>query len=261
MQVPRTLVALRPDYDGPVRVQVSLGAWEHSSDGDSLTDLVQDLFLLADRGAFVRGNAHPEDAAVRVQTVDYSPPSRYAWEVEARNLDHRFSQVLRNQMVMFSAVYCPVDEVSIEMLAVGHPRPASELPPIDSMAAAGGDNYPPLSNRLHFDIEFEQVSDYRRARRAEVEFVDPISDHLLATGREWFDLWLSALDCAYASSEEALRSGRCAIFDGTTDILDEATLETRVEMWGAPEYAWNSYLNLVGRVDRDLARVAAVRVY
>jgi hypothetical protein len=261
MQIPRTTVALSPDYDGSIRIAVSLGAWERATDGDSLMELVENLFVLADRGAFVREDAEPADAALRVERTAHSPPSRYTWDVLARHLDHRFVQVFRNQMVMFSAVYCPVEQVHVEMLAHGRARADLLLPPIDAVAAARGDNYPPRSHRLPFDISVEEISDYRRARRAEIELVAPISDDMLGTFRDWFDLWLTSLDCGYASSEDALTSGRCAIYDGGTEILDEITVETRIEMWGAPECTWASYLNLVGRADRELARVAAVRVY
>lgn len=257
--------AFAPHYEGPLRLSIRLGAWEQPSDGVELIELIDNLLTLADRGAFVRPEFRPADAAVRVLTTSHAPPGHYVWEFDARLLDARFVQILRNQLVMYTAVFCPVLEASVEML---QPLPGSSTrsalpapwPPIDELEVEAGRVYPEASRKLRFPILHQPVSDYRRNRRAEIEFVEPISDDTLAILRDWFDGWGRALDCAFAPSEEALFAGKCAIFDAGTDILDEITVETHIEMWEAAECAWNSYQNLVGRIDHELARVAELRI-
>jgi len=258
---PPVVVAFDPGYDGPLRITISLGTWRHDVDGHQLEELIDGLLVLADRGAFVRPELHPADAVVRVGATRHVPPVQYIWEFEARGLDHRFAQVFRNQMVMYEKVFCPVTHASLEMLRPAQPRLPRPLPPIDGLAVEQGKVYPERSRKLAFGVRNGEVADYATDRRAEVELAGRFDDAALEKFREWFDLWAKMLDCAYASSEVAAETGRCAIWDFGTDILDDVSFETRLGYWGAPECAWDSYVNLVGRVDAEIAKVAEVRIY
>jgi hypothetical protein len=261
MWPPPVAVAFDPGYDGPLRITVSLGAWEHDTDGDGLIDLVESLRTLADRGAFVRSDRPPAQAAMPLLATQHSPPGQYVWEVDARTVDHRFGQIFRNQMAMFAAVFCPVNHATIEMLQRTRARRPANLSPIDPLAVEQGLVYPERSNKLRFPISENDVLDYASERRAEIVLVDRFDDDLLARLRQWFDLWARALDCAYPSGEDRLKKGRCAIWDYRTDLIDDVTIETQLGYWGAAECAWNSYANLVGRVDTELAAVAELRIY
>ncbi len=258
---PPVVVAFDPGYDGPIRITVTLGPWRHDIDGANLIELVDGLLLLADRGAFVRPDLHPVDALARVRGTRHAEPTQYIWEVDVRGVDHRFAQIFRNQMAMFEAVFCPVAHASLEMTAAPHPRLPRPLPPIDGLAVEEGKVYPERSRKLGFGVAVGAVADYSTERRAEVELTGMFDDDTLARFREWFDHWAKTLDCAYASSEQAVATGRCAIWDFGTDILDDVSFETTLGYWGAPECAWDSYVNLVGRVDAEMAKVAEVRIY
>ena len=83
-------VAFDADYDGPLRLSITLAPWQHDTDGDQLLALIEGLALLADRGAFVRKTVPPKDARMRVLSTAHTPPQRYVWELDARGVDHRF---------------------------------------------------------------------------------------------------------------------------------------------------------------------------
>ena len=261
MWPPPVEVAFDGGYDGPLRIVVSLGSWQHDFDGDKLVELVGGLIVLADRGAFVRSDLHPREAAMRTVATKHAPPAHYQWEVEARAVDHRFSQIFRNQISMHAAGFCPVTYASIEMVDTRRSRLPAPLPPLDPIAVAERKVYPERSQKLRFRFSDHDVVDYATERRAEIELVSPYDDGKLAAFREWFDRWARDLDCAYASTEQAMVNGRCAIWDYRTDILDAITVETHLGYWGAPECAWDSYANLVGRIDAELAEVAELRIY
>lgn len=261
MHVPTVKSAIDRNYDGPIRICVTLGPWEQDQDGPQLVQLVEDFLRLGDLGVFARSRVHPADSVMRPIATHHAPPVQYVWDVDMRRVDPRFVQVFRNQMLMFSAVFCPVLHVTIEMLQPSRPLPPSAVPLLDSLAVEQGQVYPQLSQNLAIPITYEGAADYQSNRRAEVELSGSITDEMLETIREWFDLWARTLDCGYSSTEDRLQTGKCAIFDASTDILDVVTFETHIGTWGAPECAWDGYLNLVGRVDRDIGHVVAARIY
>jgi hypothetical protein len=261
MWPPPVSVAFAPSYDGRLRISVALGPWQNDYDGKQLTELVEGLLLLCDRGAFVRAAAHPIDASAQVIGTRHAPPSLYIWDVAVAGVDHRFSQIFRNQMAMFAGVFCPVQHATIEMLDGAHPPRPVPLPDIDPVGVGQGHVYPGRSTQLRFAVSEQEVGDYAQNRRAEVEFVNEIDDATLAVLRSWFHQWAELLDCAYPGAESALEKGRCAFWDHRTDILDVITLETSVGYWGAVENAWDGYVNLVGRVDAQIARVRELRLY
>jgi len=254
-------VAFDAGYDGPLRLSITLGPWQHASDGDQLLALIEGLALLADRGAFVRSAVHPKDARMRLLSSAHSAPHRYVWDYDARGVDARFAQIVRNQLVMYTAVCCPVQHALLEMLQPPRPATPAALAPLDALAVAQGKVYPERFGKLRFVVEEDFAGDVASGRRAEIELVEAFDDALLATLRDWFDLWARTLDCAYSASEPRLAEGKCAIWDYDTDLVDDVTIETTLGYWGAPECAWHSYANLVARVDAELSPVHALRIY
>lgn len=258
---PETRVSLEPNYNGPLRITVTLGEWNDDGDGDELVRTVEGVLMFADRGAFVRETAHPADAVMKIIAARHAPPVQFIWDVDARSIDHRFTRVLANQLIMFHHAFCPITNATVEMLQPPKPTLPRALPELDEVEVEAGHVYPPRSSTLGFAVSHIAVADYKRERRAEVEFSGVIDDDTLVALREWFEPWPHLLDCAYAATPRQLEDGAHAIFDVLTDIIDEGTIETAIGVFGGSEQAWNGYLNLVGRAEREFGKVVAVRIY
>lgn len=260
MKLPDFRSSIGPSYDGVVIITVVL-APEGEDDGKHLQDLIEGLVLLAHRGAFVRTQFHPAEAEANILERRHAPPVKFEWRVNVRKLDHRFAQVLRNQLVMFTKVLCQVTRASLTMETPPQPTPATVLPALTVKDVEDGNTYPGLSSTLGFGVRSMDVSDLKRNRRAEVQFRQSFDDEQLEAIREWFDAWVPTLDRAFAYDEGVLWRGRNEIDGVVTDILDTHTMETQIEIFNAPEVAWLSYINLAGRLGHELLPIAEVRVY
>lgn len=253
MKAPPTDVGLSPVVTGPVELVVSLAPPIDPAMLEELRAYLADFLFVADRGAFVIADRPPEAASLAV-TAEHSTAAGFVLVCEAANLDRRFVQVLRNMCVMFSAVHHPVAYVRARMAGV----PLGPLPPIDPTAVT--ERYPPRSKHLRFGHELTIGGDYRGPRYAEISFAsaldEPFADEIVA----WLRTWANVALGGFSSSEAELESGDCAIFDAVPDLRDPATIEVPVAMFGAPACAWNTFLNLCGRIDAELARVVAVEI-
>jgi hypothetical protein len=180
-----------------------------------------------------------------------------AWTCSTRAIDHRVAQVLRNTLVMFDQVVHPVE--SLQM--VSDPSPGS---PARSVRVLGIDPmdevYPPVSAILGFRARIHPNPGHNAQRIVTISFARPLPDPELQTILEWLDDWGEAVRGAYADDEDVLETGDCAIFDVAPDIEDDVTIEMPILRVGAPDVAWNSLLNLCGRIGTDVATVTQVEI-
>ena len=243
-------IALPDVVNGPVRVEVTLLGASEEGAVDELAGVLRSVFGMADRGAYVTHAAAPQDAAFAVvneQVGDFS----ITWECQARAIDWRIAQIVRNGLAMFTQVVHPVSHFSI---VSGESAVRRTLPPLGGRSIA--ESYPGVSAALRIPVVKSTPHTSRGGRRVAIEFVDPLTDPALTRTIELLEMWGAASFGAYGSSEEEVWSGDAAIFDLTADVMDDWTVEAVIERFGAPEVAWFSLMNLCGRVHTDIAQVA-----
>jgi hypothetical protein len=249
-----THIALPPVLVGPLRVTVLLNAPPPGQALNELSHLATQLFQLARLGAYVPEGIHPKDASFEV-TEERRLLNGIVWDCRVNGIDHRIAQLLRNDLVMYNQVYHPVQRMEIEILTKP-PLPAGHLPALGSKSLS--DTYPPQFGNLSFNIKHEPLEYSGGGRRVEIVFSDFLSDQAVKQILDWLDLWADVSRGAYAENESDAETGECAIFDAEADIVDDHAIEMLIEMFGAPEQAWNSLLNLCERISSNIARVSMV---
>lgn len=250
----QTYIALPAQLIGPLRVTVLLGEPADTEALEKLFRLTTQLFHLADLGAYVPAGIHPKDAAFKVVEVR-GLPNGFVWECRVSGIDHRMAQVLRNDLVMFSQLHHPVERLALEILATP-PQPGEPLPELGSKVLS--DTYPPQCNSLSFGVRYEPPDLSGGSRRVEIVFADFLSDQTVEQILDRLDLWADVSMGAYAENEMDAETGECAIFDVAGDLVDDYAIEMLIEIFGAPEEAWDSLLNLCERISTDIARVSKV---
>jgi len=246
-------IALADVVSGAVRIEAALVGSSEEGTVDELSKLLRSVLRMADQGAYVTRAAAPRDAAfsiVNEQVGDFA----IAWECEARATDWRVAQIVRNVLVMFTQVHHPVSLFSIvsaERSACRRTLPPLGGGPVDA-------SYPGLSAAVRIPVVKSAPRKFKDGRRAVIEFVEPLSDQGLGRTIELVETWGNASFGAYGSSEGEIWNGESAILDVTADVLDDWSVEVAIERFGAPEAAWASLINLAGRFDADIGRVAKV---
>jgi len=249
-------IALANVLSEPVHIDVTLAGAPPTGIFDELSRVARDFFQLADAGAYVAASAAPTDAVFQVVEERREPP-RMEWICRTTAIDPRIAQVFRNILVMFHQLHHPVAHATMALQRLPRP-PLRTLPPLGTLAVQ--QVYPSVSSRLPFSVAQRLPRASRSGRRVEVECTAPIPDTALRHVVDMFELWSDVSLAAYASSEDDVWSGECAIFDALPDIMDDYTVEMPIERFGAPEVAWYSLLNLCGRIDRDVTRIAKVTI-
>lgn len=250
----QTHIALPPVLVGPLRVTVLLETPIQQKALDELSRLTKQLFRLADLGAYVPEGIHPKDASFEV-TEERRLFNGIVWDCRVNGIDHRIAQLLRNDLVMFTQLHHRVQRLEFES-HTPPPLPAGPLPALGSRSLF--DTYPPHFDNLSFSIRYEPLEYSGGGRRVEIVFSDLLGDQAVEQILDWLDLWADVSRGAYAENESDAETGDCAIFDAEADIVDDHAIEMLIEMFGAPEEAWNSLLNLCERISSDIARVSTI---
>jgi hypothetical protein len=252
----QTYTAVPSELNCRLRVTVLLKPPVSVDALDELSAVVRKLFRLADVGTYVSEGSRPGDAFFRVVN-EQRLATGIVWECDAKAVDHRFAQVLRNNMVMFNQLHHLVERIEMQAI-ITPPSTGAPLPDLGSRSLA--DTYPPRSKQLSFRINYEQPEDFRGGRRVEIVFAHPLSDKALEKTLDWLELWADVSLGVYAENEEDVETGECAIFDAVPDIADDYTIEMPIEMFGAVEEAWHSLFNLCERISTDIAPISTVAV-
>lgn len=250
----QTEIALLPRLDGLVRLEVSLARPVPRTALDELSSVARSFFRLADLGAYVIETALPESALFQA-VGEHRTSHEIAWDCQVAATDSRIAQVFRNILVAFTQLHHPVSRLLMRTPAA---IPIIALPPLGNKTMA--QTYPARVRQLRFRIDHRLPRSAHAGRRYEIEFTQQLTDGSLQRIVERLALWASVSLGAYATDETDLWSGECAIFDALPDIMDNYTVEMAIERFGAPEVAWNSLLNLCGRVNADIASIDAVRI-
>lgn len=239
--------------DGPIELSFAL---EPPVDVDVVSDfrqLLGDVLMIAEHGAFVAQTHHPTASTLRL--VHEQPnPTGFSLHCEASKLDHRFVRVVRNLCIMYSKVMHSVRSFGARAQGA-RPVGLIALDP-DAIAAA----YPPRSDKLAFPIQISDEGEYRGPRCAEIQFTGTLEDTVADEVIALFVAWGNASLGGYTRSEAELSSGDCAIFDVDPDLRDSATIEVPIAMFGAPSCAWDPFLNLCGTLNRTRAGLRVVEI-
>lgn len=249
-----THFALAPAVDGEVEIEVFLVPPVDPAIVNELEVLLGHFFNACARGAFVLEDLDPTKAVFLVNARRVLG-SGLSFICHVAGIDPRcFTGVLRNDLVMFTELNHPVRSLNVRMKGA-----RGSVPP--SLGTSSIDNvYPPVSKHLSFRYEIAPSDDPKSSRYVEISLAQPLSDDASSTIVEWIEDWAEMAMGGFALSEKDLESGECAIFDAIPDLRDEATIEVPISMFGAPDVAWNTLLNLCGRIDLEIASVKFVSI-
>lgn len=246
-------LGLGDDVDGELELTVHLVPPVESEIMVELEALLGRFVRAGDRGAFVRAELPPTAARFTVRSRSLKG-SGITYICDVAGTDPRFARVLRNALVMFSEVSHPVQSLCVRAKGARGSLPHGIGGP------AVDEYYPSVSQRLTFPHEVTPADALRGSRYAVISFARALDDACADKVVAWLEDWSEMAMGGYAASEQSLESGDCAIFDAIPDLRDEATVEMPVSMFGAPDIAWSSLLNLCGRIDAELASVASVTI-
>ena len=100
------------------------------------------------------------------------------------------------------------------------------------------------------------------AHRRYFSFAKPVSNENLETMTQWLEDWeASPFVAVTPTTRMQLRNGGlCHLRRDTGPIEDDYTVQMPILRVGAPDIAWNSLLNLCGRIHSDLASIARVEI-
>lgn len=233
---------------GAFRVAVDLAAGATDVDIAELSALMDSLFRCAGRGAFVAVERHPADSVLAVTAYRCRGPA-LTWEFSTTPMDLGFVWVLHNSLVAFYHVQHPVARFTVECLESQSSRFSLEK------RASLAFPYPRRSRALSLRIDDRTGEIYNLARRVELVFARPVVDTQFAEVSQWIEDWAAVAFGGYPRTEEDLETGAGAIFDVSTDYHDAMAIDVTIESYGGDPGAFESLINLIGKVDRAFARV------
>jgi hypothetical protein len=227
---PRQQVALDFDFEQPLTP-------DQAAD---LQRLVSVFVRVGSYGGFARINAPPPESSMNVAEANITVPSRPWFVLEARHVDVRALQLLRNALWRWSARNAAIRALRItdrtsrtraQSVELVQPTWTTEIPA-----------YPPQSELLQIRVEHDDPGDYQKQRRCVVEFGRRVPHEIFSTAAEPIAAWAALLfEGAYAPPVRP--PFEAAAWLENLGPYDEYSVELAFSLFEASEAAWYTLMN------------------
>lgn len=224
-----------------------------AADAAELAALVDDWCFLVRYGAFCDPRDGTADSTLLSKAQIADGPARLAWSMRFRCVHGVAYHVLSHALYAYSQTVHALNALIVQPTGLS-PSEVLEAADVDATI------YPPPSSRLGFAVDRPNMTIGGGARRVGIDFTAPFGEAAFRQLEQAIERWEMVAFCAYPQHSKALRSGRCAIFNGAVNALDRQAAEIVFDDFGGAERAWSSLLNLLDSFSRSVQKIETVTI-
>lgn len=227
---------------------------EQSAD---LQRLVNVFVAVGSYGGFARLNAAPSESSMNLAEVNLTTPSRPSFVLEARQVDVRALQLLRNALWRWAARNPAIRTLQItDRTSPSRAQSVKLVQPTWTTEIAA---YPPQSELVQIRVEHDDPGDYRKERRCVVEFGRRIPKQVVATAAEPMAAWAALLyNGAYAPPVRP--PFEAEVWLENVGPYDERSMELVLSLFEASEASWYTLMNCLDRYSTLTERIVLATI-